>query len=185
MKLQFLTHGLMMAAVAGLVGCAGNNPVATGDNAQAPQPDRQVLATGTDIKQDVELENAIKQLPQRISAADAERMLIQIDPEKINDDGSEGYSVQRWGGRYGRYGGYRGYGRGFYGGFRYYGYGGRYFPYYASAGYYYPYFSGGYYPYLSLYNSLYSPYSYYNPYFSYYSPYTYAFNRFRWPGIYI
>lgn len=178
MKNQLFAHGMMMAAMVGLVGCAGANPVATGDQAQAPQPDRQVFAADSNVQANPELEGLITQLPQRIAVSEAANMLVEIDPNRI-EVADEGYSVLQRRSHRGR-----SYSRSFSRGLRYYGLGGRYWPYYRSAGYYYPYFSSGYYPYLYGASSLYSSY-YYNPFFSYYSPYTTAFARYRWPGIYI
>ncbi len=138
------------------------------------QNDRQIMVDG----QPMNVEQIRKELPSRISEADAAKLLIEIDTSKIVED--KGLEVQQ---RYGRgyrrgfYGrGYaRGFGRGFYGRygygrygygrFRYYGHRGYYYPYYRYAGYYYPYtypyYSYSYYPYMYRYGGYYYPYSYY------------------------
>jgi hypothetical protein len=141
--------------------------------------DRQIMVDG----QPMDVDQIRKQLPSRISEADAAKLLIELDPSKIVED--KDLEVQQRYGRYGRgygrsYGrGYargfgRGYGRGFYGRygygrygyrrFRYYGHRGYYYPYYRYAGYYYPYSypyaSSYYYPYMYGYGGHYYPYSY-------------------------
>lgn len=180
MKTGKLSHKVLaMSAFALVVGCAGT-PVATTPTVDqaAPQADRQVLS----VTQDATLESEIKQLPQRISVADANKMLVELDPDKIQANEGKGYSVQRY------RGGYRGYGRGYWGGYRYYGLGGRYWPYARYGGFYYPYFYGSYYPYLYPTAGLYASSYYYNPFFAYSNPWitSYAYRGlYRWPGIYL
>lgn len=169
---SMVQRALVVGTIAGLVGCAGAGPLTTTPANQAPgvQPDRQVqsLAEGTDPA----FEQTLAALPQRISEADAQRLLIEIDPNQIKN-GS--YSVLRHGGgrsgsfssRRGHYGGYGGYGRGF----RYYNYGGSLFPYFSYGSYYYPYAYSGIYPYLTGLGGIYNPYTYYNPFFRRINPY--------------
>jgi hypothetical protein len=188
MKAHSMIQGAVLSiALATTAACSGTSPVTTNNVTEpsAPQADRQVLST--DVKADPQMESLIKQLPQRISEADAKQMLITIDPDKVQDGNT--YSVQARGGHGFRGHSFRGHGfRGsrFFGGLGFFGLGSTYFPYYLNAGYYYPYFNSGYYPYLTGYGGLYNSSYYYNPFFSYSNPYltSYAFRgAYRWPGI--
>lgn len=178
---------MSMALVGTALGCAPAVPGAQ-TAADVPQPlnlsegtvapdqhiqgDRHVMVDGKPMSVD----QIRKELPSRISEADAAKLLIELDPSKIVE--SKDLEVQqRYGRGYGR--GYargfgRGYGRGFYGRygygrygygrFRYYGHRGYYYPYYRYANYYYPYYypyySNYYYPYMYGYGGYYYPYSY-------------------------
>ena len=178
--------GLAVTAgiLGGTLGCAQTTTTASAPAPAIPQLQTPVNGTVAPDKLIVDNQKLMvngeamtvdqirKQLPARISAADAAKMLVQIDPDKIvKENAKSDMSTQQWGrgfygrGFYGRgfYGGYGLYGRGLYGygGYGYYPYGGYYWPYYSYAGYYYPYsYASYYYPYLYGYSSLYYPYYY-------------------------
>lgn len=169
---SLLVGGLATALAATTIGCATNPTTSTTapqqetlsviDQAQV-QPDRSIMSIA-DLKAN---------LPAQISEADAARMLVEIDPNKIVTDGN--YAVQQSlrgrgiGFGLGHRGlGFRGLSRGFYGGygrfgglsrFRYFNYRNLYYPYYYNAGFYRPYIYGGYYNYLYPYASSYYPYT--------------------------
>ncbi len=181
-----LSLALSVALVGTALGCASTAPNA---NTPAPaaipqassitegsvhpdqfmQSDRQIMVNG----QAMSFDQIRKNLPSRISEADAAKLLVEIDTSKIKDGDME--VQQRFGRGFAR-GFSRGWGRGFYGGFgrglgyggygrfRYLGYGGSYWPYYGYGGYYYPYSYGygglSYWPYLYGYGGGYYPYSY-------------------------
>ena len=169
-----LARMLMIATAAALIGCT--SPTSTQPSNSAPavhethlpphevlQGDRQLLVAGISMN----FEEIRANLPERISEAEASRLLTTLDPSRVKQEAN--FSLQSIRGGYG-YGGYgRGYsrytyGRGFYGGFgrsyagyRYYGYGGYYFPYAYRAGYYYPYTYNAYYPFFYGYRGYYYP----------------------------
>ncbi len=188
------TLGLAMsgALIGTALGCAPSVPNSSVPAADIPasalkaqdlsegavHPD-QLIQDGQRIMvggQPLTVEQLRKELPSRISEADAAKLLVEIDPSKVIEPKDQ--EIQQRGRGFGRgygrgfargfgRGFYRGYGRGFYGGygrFRYYGHRGYYFPYYNYAGYYYPY----YYPYYS-----YNYYPYFYGYRGYYYPYRY------------
>lgn len=113
---------LATGVAATLVGCAQVSP----NSSQAPTPelpllqappaggvapdqlvfgDRQILVNGPEIN----VEQIRKQLPAQITAAEASKLLVKIDPRQIVQEGSGFETQQRFG---------RGFGRGFYGGVR-------------------------------------------------------------------
>ncbi len=182
-----MSHKLLvsMLAAATMVGCGSPAALTTSPSttdtttALAPeaafQGDRHVLATGATMSFD----QIRAQLPQQISAADADRLLTTVDLSNIAADEAESnFTVQQRGrGGFGRgfggigrgfgrgFGGYgRGFGRGFYGGygrgFRYYNYGRFSFPYYNYGGFYRPYYYNNYYPFLYNYANTCWPYTY-------------------------
>lgn len=191
--------GLAVATtLAGTLGCAQNVPSVPA--AQTPDiPQVQAAANGPVAPENLlvgnfqtmvngqamSVDEIRKQLPSRISAADAAKMLVKIDIDKVNQDssfdtqqfrgrfGGRGFIGRGFGGRgfFGRgfYGGYgfrsRFFNRGFYGGLGFYPYSSYYFPYYYNAGYYYPYT-------YSYANTLCSPYLY--GYGGSYYPYTWG-----------
>ncbi len=184
---RWLGLALTAGVIGGTLGCSNSVPNATSDSpAMIPQVQNapsgklapeQVLTAERKIMVNGEamtVEQIRKQIPSRISAADAPKMLVQIDPDKIVKEDAKGdLQTQQWGRRafFGRgfYGGYGLYGRGLYGygglglygGYGYYPFGGYYWPYYSYAGYYYPYsYASYYYPYLYGYSGLYYPYYY-------------------------
>ena len=158
------------AALAGLMfGCSGAPTTTTQapiDEMQAPSaPTYSVQAVGPQINFD----QVISQLPKQISVADAQRMLVTVDPSIVKDEPNS-YSVQQLRGR----GGFGGFGRGIgfrgafgrpggfhgYGNYRFFRHNNYYFPYYRRFGYYYPYYYNNYYPYLYSYNNYCYPYTY-------------------------
>lgn len=163
-----LVGGLSTALAVTAFGCASAPTTSTStqetlsaiDQAQM-QPERSIMSIA-DLKTN---------LPAQISEADAARMLVEIDPNKIVTDGN--YAVQQFRSRgigfgLGHRGGFRGLSRGFYGGyhrygglsrFRYFNYRNNYYPYYYNAGFYRPYVFRSYYNYLSPYNNAYYPYT--------------------------
>lgn len=191
--------GLAVATtLAGTLGCAQNVPSVPA--AQTPDiPQVQAAANGPVAPENLlvgnfqtmvngqamSVDEIRKQLPSRISAADAAKMLVKIDIDKVVQDGEydtqqfrrgfggRGFIGRGFGGRgfFGRgfYGGYgfrsRFFNRGFYGGLGFYPYSSYYFPYYYNAGYYYPYT-------YSYANTLCSPYLY--GYGGSYYPYTWG-----------
>lgn len=178
--------GLAVATtLAGTLGCAQNVPnVPAAQTPEIPQlqaaangpvaPDKLLVdnfQTMVDGKA-MSVEEIRKQLPARISAADAAKMLVKLDMDQVNQDGD--YDTQQFrrgfGGRSffrrGFHGGLgfrsRFFNRSFFGGLGFYPYSSYYFPYYYNAGYYYPYaynyantlcspylygYGGSYYPY--------------------------------------
>jgi len=163
-RMASLTLALSMF---GTLGCAQNLP--GGTPAQAPDlpalgtmtsgpvaPDQLLLddfQTLVDGKA-LSVDEIRKQLPSRLSEAEAAKMLVKLDLDQVELDSA--FETQQWrrgyGGRgyagrsffrRGFYGGY-GYGsrffsRSFFGGLGFYPYSGYYFPYYYNAGFYYPY----------------------------------------------
>jgi hypothetical protein len=155
---------------------------------QSQTGDRKVL----DVPTPPSMDDLAKILPSKISAADASRLLIQIDPSKIQGlDDSKNYQVQVRGGHGGFHGGFGRFGHGFgrfgrfgfggfgpfgFGGWGGWGWGGLGWPWWGYSGlwnnlWWYPY-GGYYYPYSYLYGGTgYYPYLYgglgglYNPYF--------------------
>lgn len=187
---RILTLVLSAGLVGTSLGCAQTSTTATAPEPAIPQlqapangavapenllvGNQQTMVNG----QTLTVEQIRQQLPSRISAADAAKMLVKIDESQVALEGSDQNTQQlrRFGGRsfFGRgiYGGlrYRSrfFGRGIYGGLSYYPYGSYYFPYYNYGSYYYPYtYSYGSY--------LYSPYFY--GYGARYWPYTYGWIR--------
>ncbi len=181
----------LATSLMGTVGCAQNVPNVPA--AQTPEiPQVQAVANG-DVAPDqllvdnfqtmvngkaMTMEEIRKQLPARISAADAAKMLVKLDMDKVAKDGD--YDTQQWRGRFGGRGfigrgfhgglGFRsrflGFGRGLgFGGLGFFPYSSYYFPYYYNAGYYYPYS-------YNFANTLCSPYLY--GYGGSYFPYTYG-----------
>lgn len=138
MKFQtWVRSGVTLAAVGALWACATPGP------AVAPEPDRGLLS----VSDQVDIPAMIAQLPQRLTAAEAERLLVPAERANIQDPGLT-YSVQHKTGKRHRhrartrgfnYGYSPGFG-GLFNRFSYYPYGGYYFPYYSAGGYYYPYF---------------------------------------------
>lgn len=168
MSKKLLVGALSILTAATAFGCASTptTPQATTTNT-AQVADRSVMAVG---ENPAEVAQAIKELPARISVADADKLLTTIDPSQVKDEAR--HVNVRFGG-YGGIGmrgvGYRGLGRvgaGWYGrfglghGYRFFGHGRRYFPYYRYGSYFYPYSSYGYYPYLTTYSNYCYPYSY-------------------------
>ena len=188
-KSRWLGLALTAGVCGGPLGCAQTSTTATAPAPAIPQlqtpvngdvaPDKlivdnqKIMVNGEAMTAD----QIRQQLPSRISAADAAKMLVQIDPDQIVKETAESdMKTQQWRrgfygrGFYGRgfYGGYGLYGRGLYGygglgygGYGYYPYGGYYWPYYSYAGYYYPYsYASYYYPYLYGYGARYYPFYY-------------------------
>jgi hypothetical protein len=174
------TQWLGLALSAGLLGsslgCANTVPAAsTPAPAVIPQaqsvpggdaaPDtlftgeRQIMVDGKAMTFD----EIRKQLPSRISEADAAKLLVQINPNEVMDDGKEA-DLQQWRRRafFGRR--FSPFFRTRFRSFSYFPYSNFYFPYYYNAGFYYPYT----YPYYSYY---YSPFFYRHSYR--YWPYSY------------
>lgn len=160
MSKKLLVGALSLLTLAGC-GTAPTTPQATTTNTAS---DRHVTATTDNMQQ------IINQLPAKISNADAQRMLVTIDPSQIKNEptrhvnvvlrrsiglgvGYHGFSHWGWGG------GYRSYG--LYNRFRYLNYGGYGFPYYNYGAYWYPYTAAYYRPYLLYANNYCYPYSYY------------------------
>jgi len=174
--------GLAVSAgvLGGTLGCAQTMPAAsTQAPAVIPQAqsvpggdmtpdsllnnDRQIMVDGKAMTFD----QIRKELPARISEADAAKMLVKLNPNEVVADGNE-QNVQQW---RGRFFGRRFFGRGFspfffnrFSTFSYFPYSSFYFPYYYNAGYYYPYvypyYSYSYYPFFYRYGARYWPYSY-------------------------
>lgn len=198
MKANRILGLALTTGLAATLGCAQHAPSIA--PAQAPAiPQLQTMTEGSVAPDQVlvgnqqtmvngqamTVEEIRKQLPSRISEADAAKMLVKIDIDKVNQDasfdtqqrfgrgfGGRGFA-RGFGGRgfFGRgfYGGFgfrnRFFNRGFYGGLGFYPYSSYYFPYYYNAGYYYPYS-------YSYANTLCSPYLY--GYGGSYWPYTYG-----------
>lgn len=181
---RYLSLAMSTALVGTALGCAPSVPSASVPDVPQAQnltegtvPPDQIVVNDRQImvgNQPMDFEQVRKQLPARISEADAAKMLIELDSSKIVEPSSQELQQRgRFGRGYAR-GFYRGYGRGFYGRygygrygynrFRYYGYRGYYYPYYRYANYYYPYYypyySNYYYPYMYGYRGYYYPYSY-------------------------
>lgn len=180
-----MSHKLMvgMLAAAMIAGCGSpsatltTSPATTDTNtALAPeaafQGERHIMATGNAMSFD----QIRAQLPEQISAADADRLLTTVDPSTIAaDDAQTGFTIQQRFGR-GGYGGIgrgfsrgfgsygRGFGRGFYGGygrsFRFFRHRNFYFPYYSYGSFYRPYYYNNYYPFLYNYSNTCYPYTY-------------------------
>lgn len=173
---RWLGLAVTAGVIGGTLGCSNSMPVnSTQAPAVIPQAqnvpggdlapdklaagDRQIMVNGKAMSFD----EIRKQLPSRISEADAAKMLVKINPDQVVKDGSE-QSVQQWRGRF--------FGRGFFGRsffnrfstFSYFPFYNYYFPYYNYAGYYYPYYypyySYSYFPYFYNYGYRYWPYSY-------------------------
>ena len=147
---RFWAGALSLGLMGAVFGCAQGMPTST--DQVAPQSDRQVLSTQSDMA------SLFAQLPERIPVAEADKLLVELDPDKVVDpEKDKGYKVQQWG-RYGLYS--RFWPR--WGAYRYYGLGNYYFPYSRIGAYYYPYrysYLGGLYnPYFSYYGGLYRPY---------------------------
>jgi len=175
---RWLGLAVTAGVLGGTLGCAQNMPSAsTQAPAVIPQaqsasggdtaPDklvageRQIMVNGKAMS----IDEIRKQLPSRISEADAAKMLVKIDPSRVVTDGRE-QNVQQWWGR--RFG----FGRGFFGRsfffnrfstFSYFPFNNFYFPYYYNLGYYYPYsypyYSYTYWPFFYNYGLSYWPYS--------------------------
>jgi hypothetical protein len=143
----------------------------------AAAPERSVLSLDDAPSPD----QILKNLPQRISVADANRLLVKIDPNQIQDDNKNYQVMQHRGGRMGSFhGNFRGHGfrfhhgfhnrffrnRAFFNNFLFFPFSNFYFPYFLYSGYYYPYYlynSLYYYPMLYGYGGLYNPYYYTSP----------------------
>jgi hypothetical protein len=195
---------LIVGTIAGLVGCAGLSPSTTTPTSQLKAPTGQVLPppaaeedrhVQADLDQldEATFESMIAQLPKSISLADAQRLLVKVDPSKVASGNV--YSVQARGGGHGGHGGHmgghhsfsHGHGHGhfhhhhrfndfFFNDFSFFPFYNYYFPYYACGAAYYPYLYGGYaagcpgaYGSYGAY-----PFLYGNPYSSLLSPYTFA-----------
>lgn len=168
-------------AAAALVGCGSpaaltTSPTTTDTNtALAPeaafQGERHIMATGSSMSFD----DIRSQIPQQISAADAERLLVSADQINIAaDDATAPFSIQqrRGGGGYGGYGGHRSFGRGFHRGFafhrgfnrfnnfRFFRHRNFFFPFVSHGSFYRPYFNNYSYPFLYNYNNTCYPYTY-------------------------
>ncbi|MNY20104.1 hypothetical protein D3C86_1535670 [compost metagenome] len=177
---RWLGLAVTAGVLGGTLGCAQTSTTASAPAPAIPQLQTPVSGTLAPDKliidnqklmvngQAMSVDQVRKQLPSRISAADAAKMLVQIDPNKIvKETAKSEQKTQIWwgGGLWGRgfWGGYGLYGAGLYGygGYGYYPYYGYYWPYYSYAGYYYPYsYASYYYPYLYGYGGLYYPYYY-------------------------
>lgn len=177
---------LSVGLIGATLGCAQGVPTTQPPEAFAPADtmgtlppesvilgDRQISANG----QTMTLDQIRKLLPARLTPAEASKLLVSINPDRIDPSGSQEVQVRGFGRGYGGYG--RGYGRGYggygfhrgfwpgfgaryrYGAYGYYPYGGYYFPYAYNAGYYtpycYPYAGATYYPFLYGYGNLYNP----------------------------
>jgi hypothetical protein len=139
----------ILAGLVFLAGCAGAPPAGT-PAAQAPTRQLQAVADLPD--RDTAVAN-FKQLPARISAADAEKLLVKIDANQV--DQNAGNRSLQW---------IRGFGFGYpyrsylYGAYSYYPYGSYYYPYSYIGGSYYPYSYGAYSPFFYRRSGLYRPY---------------------------
>lgn len=159
---QVLTSLLAVGLASATFGCATTPTTQTAVAPTAQSSDRQVLAV--ENRQTVDQFKQMRaQLPQQIAVADADRLLVTIDPSQVKADSSR--SVQQWG-RFGFRGGWRGFGwRGFglgaFNRFRFFNYGNYYYPYALYGGYYRPYlYSSCYNPFLYGYGGGYYPYTY-------------------------
>jgi hypothetical protein len=176
--LRTLSTALAVAVGIGTLGCAMNAPTSS----TGPAAHRQVLSVDQKAG-DVQAADAAKanfeqqifrNLPKQISAADAAKMLVRIDPSKVKDKPDR--KVQCLGCGLGGWGGYGGWGGGCCGGLGafgfyspwasywsnmlYYQYASVYYPYYYSApsGMFYPYVWNGGYPFFQGTGAGYSPY---------------------------
>lgn len=139
----------ILAGLVFLASCAGAPPAGT---PAAQPPVRTLQAVADQPDRDTALAN-FKQLPARISAADAEKLLVKIDGAQVDE--SSGNRALQWV-RYLGYGyPYRSY---LYGAYSYYPYGNYYYPYSYAGGYYYPYTYGSYSPFFYRRYGLYRPY---------------------------
>jgi len=199
---KLVPFGLAMAVA--LAACSSGQPNAPSRGPAAAPAQRQVLDVGNPpAPQDQpDLNTLAKVLPKSISLADADRLLVHIDPSQVQGLKQDYGVLARGGGGFHGGGGHGGHGGGFHGGhghgfgghnnffgssfgFGWGGYGG-----YGGYGYGYPYSSlwypyGSYmYPY-GLYGNTYQPYTY-GGYNSLYYPYLYssgsAYYPYSWRG---
>lgn len=185
---------LVACAITLMAGCTHTSPASTVSNQPAPNTTRSLMAVDQATLPDALTDDQARaQLPARISVADANRMLIQINGSQISRD-QPTYSLQARGGGHGGggHGGHGGgghgghgfgHGHGFgrfnnFGGFGFGGWGGLWgspwlwgygwpsYGFYGLGDYYYPYYlnSGYYYPY-SYSPFLYRRYRWYYPYY--------------------
>lgn len=176
---RWLSLALTTGVIGSMVGCANPAPTLSPPSSPiipqaqpAPQnalPPDQVLTAERTLMVNgkaMTMDEIRQHLPSRIPAADAAKVLVQIDPDKIvKEAASNELETQQW--WFFR----RGYfARGFFGGwplfssslfaypYAYYPFAGYYWPYYLSGGFYYPFsYASFYYPYLYGYGGLYYP----------------------------
>ncbi len=174
---RWLGLALTTGLIGGTLGCSSSMPIAsTQAPAVIPQaqsvpggdaaPDslvsgeRQIMVDGKAMSFD----EIRKQLPARISEADAAKMLVKLNPNEVMDQGSDS-DIQQW--RRSRFFFRRGFSPFFRSRFRsfsFFPFRNFYFPYYYNTGfyypYYYPYYSYSYYPFFYRYGYNYWPYAY-------------------------
>ncbi len=173
---RWLGLALSAGLVGGTLGCAQSMP-ATSTQAPAVIPQAQSVAGGdaapeslfTGERQIMVNGNAMnfdeirKQLPARISEADAAKMLVTLNPNEVMNSGSDS-ELQQWRGRRFFRRGFSPYFRTRFRRFSYFPYRNFYFPYYYNLGYYYPYtypfYSYSYYPFFYRHSYRYWPYAY-------------------------
>lgn len=160
MSKKILVGALSVLTAATAFGCASTPTTPQSTTSTQVTAERSVMALPEQSAQEVA--QLVKQLPARISVADADKMLTTIDPSTIKTDATRHVNIigfRGYGGIHGGWG-HLGYGGLGFNRFRYFGFHHRYFPYYYYNNFYYPYYSYGYYPYLYSYANTCYPYSY-------------------------